>query len=366
MPRLTQSRCLRLKKLCVFEPPKARKRKPPKTTRVAQLEDKLDGLVMLIKSTQQQALPQDLPALSHSVSTGSASSFSEPSPPDPSQHEHGHSTFLEPQVPAHATCFLGLGAPHMDPAPPPPVERDSSLPPEVRGRIPKHNLEPVEPSPIIDYHPTPEEEEECVETFRTSMRTYFPFLPLPATVTSASLRASRPVFHQAIVAVALRHPAAQIGLGRKLMSYLSERIVVHGERNLDLLCAVLAYAGFCHFHFHSRPQLTNLASLALGLVWELRVNKPLLSAATGPGGPLFSAAHAQMDGEGGRGLSFEGTNAGGGGPMGSCPRKNKEMEERGGRTLEEMRVVLGVYFFTSMFVFYFFPSFHFYLPISPL
>jgi hypothetical protein len=86
-----------------------------------------------------------------------------------------------------------------------------------------------------------EEEEKALTFFRDKMSPHFPFIIVRST--AQELRRERPFLLQAILAVSSQIPSQQLVLGNEIAKTLMDMIFVKGERSLDLLLAVLTYAG---------------------------------------------------------------------------------------------------------------------------
>jgi hypothetical protein len=95
-----------------------------------------------------------------------------------------------------------------------------------------------------------EDPEILLSIFRDEMSQYFPFVVVPPGILAKDLRRTRPSWYTAIMAVATRSSKQQVLLGNMVMQQLAERIVVNIERSIDLLLAILTYAGwFVSFRF---------------------------------------------------------------------------------------------------------------------
>ncbi|KAI9729358.1 MAG: hypothetical protein M1834_006881 [Cirrosporium novae-zelandiae] len=179
-------RCRRLKKECVIRPVVPHKRKPPKTfvtptpvtsqistnlwnhsRRVAQLEQKLDGIVNLLTSSQ---------ASRGTSSPGETISLC--SNPLPSNSFHP----VTPQL-----------------------SDNGSL-----------------PDPDVD----PEYEEVLFNLYQANMAGYFPFVVIPPDTTAKNLKSQKPFLLKAIIMVAsYQDPAKQTALGKGIMEYLIALLV---------------------------------------------------------------------------------------------------------------------------------------------
>jgi hypothetical protein len=69
-----------------------------------------------------------------------------------------------------------------------------------------------------------------------------------------------------------------------LMKHAADRILIQSERSMDLLLGLIVILGWYHYHCPIHAQMTNLASLASGLVGELGIMRP-------PRAPQMDAAH---------------------------------------------------------------------------
>jgi hypothetical protein len=78
--------------------------------------------------------------------------------------------------------------------------------------------------------------------FRTSMARQFPFVVIPPNATSESLRTERPMLWKAILtAASCLKPSRQEGMGQELIEEFSTRLLLNGEKSLDLLQALLIH-----------------------------------------------------------------------------------------------------------------------------
>lgn len=78
--------------------------------------------------------------------------------------------------------------------------------------------------------------------FRTSMARQFPFVVIPSNATPEGLRTERPMLWKAILtAASCFKPSRQEAIGQELIEELSKRLLLNGEKNLDLLQALLIH-----------------------------------------------------------------------------------------------------------------------------
>lgn len=154
------------------------------------LEQKLDGLVSLIKSTQDTKSRQDIESQARLSST---------------------MTSLSPSTSPNLAT------------------------PEAAYVCDPNTV------PVSNTIPGFAEANELLNFFRDQMAPQFPFIVIPQSVSAEQLHAERPFLYLAILAISSHDCAQQRGLGSLVMKQLAERMFVNYERSLDLLLGVLTY-----------------------------------------------------------------------------------------------------------------------------
>ncbi|PWY80823.1 hypothetical protein BO94DRAFT_470367 [Aspergillus sclerotioniger CBS 115572] len=117
-------------------------------------------------------------------------------------------------------------------------------------------------------------EEEALHSFRNRLQ-FLPLIHIPATTTARDLTRQSPFLWRCIAAVEKKHAASQAALCVGIRELAGRRLLVDCEKSLDLLQGVLVYLAWVTFH--SQPQKSSLciyAQMAIGLVFELGLNKP--------------------------------------------------------------------------------------------
>ncbi|KAH7346194.1 hypothetical protein BKA65DRAFT_272691 [Rhexocercosporidium sp. MPI-PUGE-AT-0058] len=277
-------RCSRLQRPCEPAPPRARthprKRKALEVDhlakhRVEKLEERLDGIVTLLQASSHPA-----------------TKTTEVTPPLISRMPTIiHPSFETPQQQSHLTnpdLYFSENAEHWDER----LLRGGT----IRQRFaligsynPAIDAPDTVPQPGFNINGVDfgaENPEKLLHIFKDEMNPNFPFISIPNSATVGTMRKDQPSLLTAIMAVSSRDSPNQFRLGRLLMQQIADRVVVNGERNLDILLAILTYAGWCYHHFFNIPQLTSLISLASTLVADLRLMKPLAKDTRG----FFDAA----------------------------------------------------------------------------
>ena len=202
-----------------------RRRNPKKPTasKSARLEEKLDGLVSLLKAgAQSDAIATDSQAIAATYDSTHDSSVRTNDKSSPYNQTDIRST----------TSVLD------DQLHNPPVLTPGNI--ESQGTLSNSS-----PSPLRDtVEPTPLEAEQCLTIFRTHKTEYFPFIHIPPTTTAKQLRQERPFLWLCIMMVASRSTSQQQGLGNKVRDKLAQEMVIKSEQNIDLLLGLLAYVGW--------------------------------------------------------------------------------------------------------------------------
>ncbi|KAL2829501.1 hypothetical protein BDW59DRAFT_142164 [Aspergillus cavernicola] len=206
-------RCSRMNKECHASPP-VRKRRAAKNARVQKLEERLDGLVVLLQSTIN---------------------------PSPGEIESG--------------SILSSVVPTVSPSP-------------GIGPIPAVSSPPLEPSIT--------EAESYLHRFRNEMVGNLPFLVLSPTVTAQQLRQEKPLLWFSIMVVASNQSTQQSALSKEMRAMFGRKAYVEGVWSLDFLWAVLVYITWDTWHNFGRCPSTGLVQLAISIVYDLALDKPPL------------------------------------------------------------------------------------------
>lgn len=223
-------RCHRMKKQCQPSPPMRRprtlKRFQGNETSNSKLEEKLDGLVTLLKSATQGG-PGILNAtLSHSPLNGLVP-ISQVSPSgimptsDIQYGEHAQNLSLSNRDGAHGSNYASTASPSTS-TPPTSIVLQTSI--------------------ISALEPNPEEAESYLNTFRTKFVRHLPFVVIPPSISAQQLRQERPLLWISIMTVATDKSTQQTALSNEMRSLLSREAFVEGTRNMDILLATLVYA----------------------------------------------------------------------------------------------------------------------------
>ena len=197
--------------------------KKPIASKSARLEEKLDGLVSLLKAgAQSEAITTDSQAIAAAYDSAHHSSVrtNDKSSPHSQTDIESTTSVVDDQLPN------------------PPVLTPGSI--ESQGTLsnssPSLLRDTVEPSPL--------EAEQCLTIFRIHKSEYFPFVHIPLTTTANQLRQERPFLWLCVMMVASRSTSQQQVLGNKVRDRLAQEMVIKSEQNIDLLLGLLAYIGW--------------------------------------------------------------------------------------------------------------------------
>ncbi len=230
-------RCQRLNKDCQpSEASRKRKvinRKP--ATKVERLEEKLDGLVTLLKSTTQpppfvnENAPSTQPVLDQ-LTPDSLQSLA-PSPSEDITQGGPTTNFAKDK---DLRCCVGSGLSLNVPVISPVTAYKAS-----GTRSTTYHSCDTSLSPGLE--PSIEEAEGYLKSYKDDKNGYFPILILPASTTARQLRQDRPFLWLCIMAISTKSSEQSKTLGREIRLTIGREILMEGKNNLDLLLGLLVY-----------------------------------------------------------------------------------------------------------------------------
>ncbi|KAH8684458.1 hypothetical protein BGZ60DRAFT_166324 [Tricladium varicosporioides] len=300
-------RCYRLQKTC--EPTASRVRATPRArklgdsnritkTSVAKLEEKLDGLVTLLQSSRE---PVEVPQ--PPIETAAHVCRIEATPlsirPICSSNE------IEPSL-VNINAYRLLEGRNIPPT------LTNSHAPNIDSQSRPYKKATLE---CLGF--TSQKADALLDIFRTEMTPNFSFAVVDKSLTAIELLQENPLLFIAIAAIASRETIQQKDLGNTFIVQMSEAVFVRGERSMEILVAIITYAGWSYYHFYNVPRLTGLISAACTILYDLKLTRPPTKTPLS----LFDKAmrHANM----------------------------KEISEPI-RTIDERRAYLGCYFLTCI------------------
>ncbi|KAJ3494722.1 hypothetical protein NLG97_g3894 [Lecanicillium saksenae] len=240
-------RCERLLKECTDQIHKPRKKRQPKPSRTAQIEERLNGLVSLLQASGE--LPHQ------------GQAHQDSSTPD----DYDESNLTPSQM---TESPIASNAPHNPKYQP---QKEWYIPPTYNSFGPANCI--CRPAPG-DAPPPPETDDVALETYKTQLQHLFPFVIIPPAVTAGQLGATRPFLMSAIRMVtsfrSLRSMRAQM---YALKKHISDYVLIRSERSMDLLLGLVVILGWYQYHCFTHAQLHNLLSLAISLIGEMGLNR---------------------------------------------------------------------------------------------
>ncbi|KAI5467458.1 hypothetical protein BGZ63DRAFT_346309 [Mariannaea sp. PMI_226] len=235
------SRCERLVKSCTEQLHRPRKKRQPKPSRTAQIEQRLNGLVDLLKASGGLS-NADLALDTTCIPTEADPAISNQQNPS----KHPQNSFTSSDSP------WAIPEIYNSYAPPSCICRPAS------GDAP----------------PPPDSDDVLLSVYRNELQSLHPFVIIPPNVTAAKLKSTRPFTMSAIRMVtsfrSLRSMRAQMYY---LMRHIADYMLIRSERSLDLLMGILVISAWYQYHCFMHAQLNNLIALSITLVGELGLNR---------------------------------------------------------------------------------------------
>ncbi|KPM46071.1 hypothetical protein AK830_g500 [Neonectria ditissima] len=250
-------RCHRLGKTCL-PMTTSRKRVAKKATasRTAQLEEKLDDLVSILRASQgtnqhQQQQQQQSPP------TGPTPLFASPSTALPSRldslaaaatsstTQSSSSSIPHPYVPGNSVESASM----------------SSASPDINEtfRLPE---------------PTPAEAEVYFRKFKEWLKN-FPFMVFPHDTTAASLHESHPFLWLCIMNITSMSTLQQMLMKERIRREIATRIVVDHERTMDILLGLITYLAWAAMTSGpgTRPFIITYSQLAIAIIYDISLTR---------------------------------------------------------------------------------------------
>ncbi|KAH6887037.1 hypothetical protein B0T10DRAFT_607829 [Thelonectria olida] len=237
-------RCHRLNRDCHASAVVRKRLARRPVTKTARLEEKLDDLFTLLKAQTTAS-----PAVSHHSSDGLND------PP---------STGSETLLPGAAGDSL--------------QQPDGAIPP-VNANNAESGVSPAGTLPYLAHLSQPSasfssQDDECLRTFQTHHLQALPFVYIPSRITAAQLQRERPFLWLNIQALCCKNTTERNKLDHNVRQILAQRLLVDGDRTLDLLLGLVAYLAWSMDHGKGKKMLCLYSNLASSLVFDLRLDRP--------------------------------------------------------------------------------------------
>jgi hypothetical protein len=175
-------------------------------------------------------------------------------------------------------------------------------------------------SSIADIPPeTHEELQNILDTYRDTMCHCSPIVIIGPEVTVDQMATERPYLWLVIRMIATKKLARQLAFGEEINRMIATKLIIEGERSFDMLCALVVHVNWGQFSC-VKANLSPPIHLAFALAGDLGLTKPA---------PQTSPA-----------VMMNWTQAG-------CPKPPHALAIKK-RTMEERRVVLGLFYVSSI------------------
>ncbi|TGO38438.1 hypothetical protein BHYA_0075g00410 [Botrytis hyacinthi] len=238
------AKCSKSKKKCVFLETKPRPKKMRSSrVRVAEMEQKLDGILNLLAAkSQAESQPNSIPTPE--------------SPPE--------------NMPLDLSGMFELSFPLL------PLDNTSSKPFQHMSLSTPPNLSYGGLNDVISRCiVSTKQAEEALKEF-ASRASAFPFVLIPPEASLESLRHERPILLLGILASTCQNniPVQHL-LESELRETISSRTIIHGEKSIDLLQGILLYLAWYHYHYNpEKDNLFQLTQMANAMVIDLELHRP--------------------------------------------------------------------------------------------
>jgi hypothetical protein len=120
---------------------------------------------------------------------------------------------------------------------------------------------------------TQDEAEKCLLKYHSKSPVYFPFVIIPNDWTSQSMMTEHPTLLLATLTTMCNSTRLQKTLDSGFREVLSQRVLVHGEKSLDILQGLLVYLAWHPFHL--RPlsrQVNQFVQMAATMTMDLKLH----------------------------------------------------------------------------------------------
>ncbi|KAK1993065.1 hypothetical protein LX36DRAFT_268945 [Colletotrichum falcatum] len=256
-------RCHRLSKPCQPSNTVRRRSRKPRSSRTAQLEEKLDGLVTMLRQSGRPDLPAGLGvdvAVHRAPRPAAAAPAAVISPSATAAMTPSSSELGDARARGRANPF------------PTPTMSQADNSPEGTGSGTGFEYGDA------DDLPSPAEAETMFEGFRDRSLKAFPFMCFGDATTARALRAERPFLWLCVMTVASRVTSQQLALGRRVRQIVSQKVILENERSMDHLLGILVILGWANHQLGNKPFKCMFCQVAIGLVFDLELARDPLEA----------------------------------------------------------------------------------------
>ncbi|KAK0386078.1 hypothetical protein NLU13_5915 [Sarocladium strictum] len=227
-------RCARMGLTCSVPAAIPRKKRAP-SSRVAQLESRIDGIISLLSTNQQQSQP-------------------------------GNPTAPSPLTPDSSTAVANK-------------TEGAAGRAAARPRNPQHVPRPVRRSDAVlellpNFRLTAQQAVHYLATYRSTMMPKYPFVIIPDHVDAVALHhKSKCLFWTIMATISPLTSEMQADFKHWFRRHVAEEIVVQQHKSLELLQAILIHLAWGDFSFYVDMPTTTILQLANSLVVDLKLDR---------------------------------------------------------------------------------------------
>ena len=204
--------------------------RPVRKSQVEKLEEKLDGLVTLLRSSQD----------SKASNESSVPAIFDTSPATPRPYSDVNSLSQPLHDGVSGPPWIRLETANGSGGSQPSQHSEDRATASIAATS-DYDLRPKIPD-CVGF--TSEQANAMLNRFRNEMSPFFPFVIVSPSFSAEDLQRDRPLLLESVLAVASPVSEYQVTLGKWLVRQLTERMAINGERNLDLLLGVLTYTAW--------------------------------------------------------------------------------------------------------------------------
>ncbi|ROV94993.1 hypothetical protein VMCG_08298 [Cytospora schulzeri] len=232
-------RCKRLAKECTSQVHHPRKKRSSKTSRTSQLEERLNGLVDLLRASGELSTENSRRSQSSALS------------PDGEHEDPPNGTSPAASSSIGSTIHI-------------PQTWNRHAPPRCICRAELGDV-PLQRRP----------DSELLAIYQSRLMPVFPFVTIPAGTRADRLKAERPFLFSAIcMAASISDVRSMRGQMFSMIQRLTNEVFIESSRSMDILQGILVMLAWYQNHCIMHTQLNNLLYIAQSQLADLGLNKP--------------------------------------------------------------------------------------------
>lgn len=106
---------------------------------------------------------------------------------------------------------------------------------------------------LDDFAPLVKDPDALLSIFQNRLASQVPFVVIPPSMTAEDLRRDKPfVYMTVLMAASYEDTSTQLILGKKFLEQVAERLILRGEKTLDILQGLLIYLSWFVQRLHTK------------------------------------------------------------------------------------------------------------------